>query len=82
MWLKYPEGHAGQVKDDGPDTGIPWSSRLGVGREANNLTLYKSSCHETSQMPRMVAKRNTRKEEMSWGDRRRRFKEARILDGL
>jgi len=52
MWSKDPEGHAGgsvttdrvsssagQVKDDGPDTRIPWSSRLGVGREANNLTL-------------------------------------------
>jgi len=52
MWSKYPEGHAGgsitidrvsshagQVKDDGPDTGIHWSSRLEVGREANNFTL-------------------------------------------
>jgi len=28
---------AGQVKGDGP--GIPWSSRLEVGREANNPTL-------------------------------------------
>jgi hypothetical protein len=30
----------------------------------------------------MVAKRNTRKEEMSWGERRRLFMEARVLDGL
>jgi hypothetical protein len=31
---------AGQVEGDGPDKrGYPWSSRLGVGRGANNLTL-------------------------------------------
>jgi len=26
---------AGQVKGDDPDPGVPWSSRLGVGREAD-----------------------------------------------
>jgi hypothetical protein len=26
----------GQVKGDDPDPGLPWSSRLGVGREADN----------------------------------------------
>jgi hypothetical protein len=55
VWSKDPEGqaggsvatdrvssHAGQVMDDGPDTGIHCSSTMGVGCEANNLTLQKS----------------------------------------
>ena len=84
IWSKDPGGHAGgsvatdrvsshagQVKDDDPDTRIPWSPRLGVGREANNLILWKSLFHETPQMPRMVPNRNTKMEEMSWGERER-----------
>jgi hypothetical protein len=31
--------HAGQVKGDDPEKRIPWSSRLGVGRGADNPTL-------------------------------------------
>jgi hypothetical protein len=27
-----------QVKGDDPDPGVPWSCRLGVGREVYNLT--------------------------------------------
>jgi hypothetical protein len=50
VWSNDPESYAGgsvatgrvslagQVKGDDQTKRIPWSSRLGVGREADNLT--------------------------------------------
>jgi hypothetical protein len=32
-----------------------WSSRLGVGREADNLTLYKEICWESSKGKKILA---------------------------
>jgi hypothetical protein len=43
------DSHAGQVKGDDPDKkGTPWSSRLGVGRRADNPPCKTWICLETS----------------------------------